>query len=102
MNEIINMIRRKALKRKYCIVAMLLLLFEAGCQPKVHLMPTPTALQTGEHDPFARNPELEETNRMVVAYATNRMGVGQEDNKKYTTLFDRNLRLCTAPNPYRF
>ena len=90
------MIRIKVLKREYCIVAVLLLFLGSGCQPKVYLMPTPAALQTGEHDPFAINPELEETNRVVVAYATNRMRVGPEDDKKYITLFDRNLRLGTA------
>ncbi|MGB5883122.1 MAG: alpha/beta hydrolase [Desulfobulbales bacterium] len=74
----------------------MLLFLVAGCQPKVYLMPTPAALQTGEHDPFARNPELEETNRVVVAYATNRMGVGPEDDRKYITLFDGYLRLGTA------
>ena len=74
----------------------LLLLFLAGCQKKVYLMPTPAGLQTGEHDPFTLNPELEETNRVVVAYATNRMGVGPEDDRKYMTLFDRNLRFGGA------
>ena len=90
------MIRIKALKREYCSVVFLLLFLVLGCQPKVYLMPTPTALQTGKHDPFAINPELEETNRVVVAYATNRKGVGQESDRKYITLFDRNLRLGTA------
>jgi esterase/lipase superfamily enzyme len=88
--------RIKTLKRVYCRLAIVLLFLVAGCQPKVYLMPTPAALQTGEHDPFARNPELEETNRVVVAYATNRMGVGPEDDRKYITLFDGYLRLGTA------
>ena len=90
------MIRIMALKRKYINVAFLLLFLVVGCQPKVYLMPTPTALQTGKHDPFAINPELEESNKMVVAYATNRMGLGQEDDRKYITLFNSNLRLGTA------
>jgi len=90
------MIRIKTLKRACCRLAIVLLFLVAGCQPKVYLMPTPAALQTGEHDPFARNPELEETNRVVVAYATNRMGVGPEDDRKYITLFDGYLRLGTA------
>lgn len=64
-----------------------------GCQPKVYLMPTPAALQTGEHDPFAVNPDQDQTNRVVVAYATNRMGVGAADERKYITLFDKSLRL---------
>jgi esterase/lipase superfamily enzyme len=53
-------------------------------------------MQTGEHDPFAVNPELEETNRVVVAYATNRMSVGTDEERKYVTLFDQKLRLGTA------
>ena len=75
----------------YCCI--LLLFFLTGCQKKVYLMPTPTAFQTGEHDPFAVNPEQEQSNRVVVAYATNRMGSGTEDEKKYITLFDKTLRL---------
>ena len=75
---------------------VLLLFFIVGCQKKVYLMPTPVALQTGEHDPFAVNPDLEETNRVVVAYATNRMGVGTDEERKYVTLFDKKLRLGTA------
>ena len=76
-----------------CILLLFLL---TGCQKKAYLMPTPTAFQTGEHDPFAVNPELEETNRVVIAYATNRIGSGTEDEKKYLTLFDKNLRLGTT------
>ena len=75
----------------YCCI--LLLFFLTGCQKKVYLMPTPTAFQAGEHDPFAVNPEQEQSNRVVVAYATNRMGSGTEDEKKYITLFDKTLRL---------
>jgi esterase/lipase superfamily enzyme len=75
---------------------ILLLFFLAGCQKKVYLMPTPAALQTGEHDPFAVNPDQDQTNRVVVAYATNRMPVSSEEDRKYMTLFDKNLRLGTA------
>jgi len=79
---------------KYAVYCCILLLFIlTGCQKKVYLMPTPTAFQTGEHDPFAVNPEQEQSNRVVVAYATNRMGSGTEEEKKYITLFDKNLRL---------
>jgi len=67
-----------------------------GCQSKVYLMPTPAALQTGKHDPFTVNPDQDQTNRVVVAYATNRMGVGSEEEMKYITLFDKNLRLGAA------
>ncbi len=78
----------------YSFVLLLFLL--SGCQSKVYLMPTPAALQTGEHDPFAVNPDQEQTNSVIVAYATNRMGVGSQDEKKYITLFDKNLRLGKA------
>ena len=74
----------------------MLLLLLTGCQSKVYLMPTPAALQTGEHDPFAVNPNQDQTNSVVVAYATNRMGVGADDERKYITLFDKNLRLGAA------
>ncbi len=67
-----------------------------GCQSKVYLMPTPAALQTGKHDPFTVNPDQDQTNRVVVAYATNRIGVGSEEEMKYITLFDKNLRLGAA------
>ncbi|KPK23340.1 MAG: hypothetical protein AMJ61_15920, partial [Desulfobacterales bacterium SG8_35_2] len=66
----------KIIPRFAVFSCILLLLFLTGCQKKVYLMPTPVVMLTGEHDPFAVNPELEETNRVVVAYATNRMGVG--------------------------
>jgi len=78
----------------FCFILFVFLL--TGCQSKVYLMPTPAAMQTGEHDPFAVNPDQDQTNRVVVAYATNRMGVGSEDEKKYITLFDKNLRLGAA------
>jgi esterase/lipase superfamily enzyme len=85
------------MKQKLAVFSCILLLFFlTGCQKKVYLMPTPTVMQTGEHDPFAVNPELEETNRVVVAYATNRMSVGTDEERKYVTLFDQKLRLGTA------
>jgi len=77
----------------YILLSIVLL---TGCQSKVYLMPTPAALETGKHDPFAANPDQDQTNRVVVAYATNRLGVGSEDEKKYITLFDKNLRLGAA------
>ena len=85
------------MKQKFAVFnCILLLFFLTGCQKKVYLMPTPAVMQTGEHDPFAVNPELEETNRVVVAYATNRMSVGTDEERKYVTLFDQKLRLGTA------
>ena len=87
----------RLMKQKLAVFSCILLLFFlTGCQKKVYLMPTPVVMQTGEHDPFAVNPELEETNRVVVAYATNRMSVGTDEERKYVTLFDQKLRLGTA------
>jgi len=88
--------REKMIHRFAVFSCILLLLFLTGCQKKVYLMPTPVVMQTGKHDPFAVNPDLEETNRVVVAYATNRMGVGSDEDKKYVTLFDKKLRLGTV------
>jgi esterase/lipase superfamily enzyme len=75
---------------------VLLLFFLTGCQKKVYLMPTPAVLQTGEHDPFAVNPDQDQTNSVIVAYATNRLPVGSEEDRSYMTLFDKNLRLGAA------
>jgi esterase/lipase superfamily enzyme len=75
---------------------ILLLFFLTGCQKKVYLMPTPAVLQTGEHDPFAVNPDQDQTNSVIVAYATNRLPVGSEEDRSYMTLFDKNLRLGAA------
>jgi hypothetical protein len=74
---------------KYAVYScILLLLLLPGCQKKVYLMPTPAVMQTGEHDPFAVNPELEETNSVVIAYATNRKGVGSDGGREQMTLCD--------------
>jgi esterase/lipase superfamily enzyme len=82
---------------KFKIYGFVLLIFLLlSCQSKVYLMPTPAVLQTGRHDPFAVNPDQDQTNQVMLAYATNRMGVGPEDDKKYVTLFDRYLRLGFA------
>ena len=87
----------RLMKQKLAVFSCILLLFFlTGCQKKVYLMRTPSVMQMGEHDPFAVNPELEETNRVVVAYATNRMGIGTDKERKYVTLFDQKLRLGNA------
>ena len=78
------------------LFAALLLVTMNGCQPTVYLMPTPEALTSGKHDPFSTNPEAEFGNRNHVAYATNRLPVGSDDNRKYLTLFDNKLRLGVA------
>jgi esterase/lipase superfamily enzyme len=86
----------KGIKFSGYIYLLLLVIFLPGCQKKVYLMPTPAVFQTGEQDPFIVNPELEETNRVMVAYATNRLPVGSKDDRKYLTLFDKTIRLGTT------
>jgi esterase/lipase superfamily enzyme len=86
----------KVIKLTVFVYLLLGVIFLTGCQKKVYLMPTPALFQTGEHDPFAVNPDLEETNRVVVAYATNRKPVGSDEDRQYITLFDQNLRLGTT------
>ena len=67
-----------------------------ACQPTVYLMPTPEALQTGKYDPFALDPERNRDNRLIVAYATNRLPAGAKKDRAYLTLFDQDLRLGAA------
>jgi esterase/lipase superfamily enzyme len=78
------------------LVAVLLAVALAGCQPRVYLMPTPAALRTGEIDPFAGNPLLEKTNRVQVVYATNRLPVGLPNARAYTILPSDILHLGVA------
>ena len=92
MRKIIKIKARKLT----CYSCVLLLFLLAGCQSKTYLMPTPAVLQTGEHDPFAVNPDQDQTNSVIVAYATNRLPVGAEEDRSYMTLFDKKLRLGAA------
>jgi esterase/lipase superfamily enzyme len=68
----------------------------AACAPTVYLMPTPEALRQGRHDPFSVNPGLARSNRVAVAYATNRLPVGPQGARSYLPLFDDTLRLGVA------
>lgn len=85
---------RIALRRATTLMACVLLL--SACQPTVYLMPTPVAISEGDADPFAQNPDLEKSNRVTVAYATNRLPFGTENSRVYMTLFDKGLRLGAA------
>jgi esterase/lipase superfamily enzyme len=76
--------------------ALGLLLVLAACQPTVFLMPTPTALSTGEIDPFASNPILEKDTRVPVLFATNRVPYGTEDSRAYTIFAADTVRLGLA------
>ncbi len=75
---------------------LVLIIFLAGCQSTVYLMPTPEALRSGKHDPFAANPDLKPGNSVSLAYASNRLPVGPEGNRSYLTLFDQKIRLGVA------
>ena len=56
--------------------ALGLLLVLVACQPTMYLMPTPTALSTGEIDPFASNPTLEgDATAMFLARMLKPLGV---------------------------
>lgn len=77
------------------ISALLTLLF-FGCQPTVYLMPTPSVLSTGEHNPYTANPNLEESNRVPVLYATNRQPRGNSGSRTYSKRFGNQLYLGVA------
>jgi esterase/lipase superfamily enzyme len=80
-----------------CSVAVVLLLpLFFGCQPTVYLMPTPAVMSTGEHNPFSANPQLKQSTRVPVLYATNRFPVGELDERTYTIWVDQSLRLGVA------
>ena len=67
----------------YLIIG-LLTVAAVGCQRKVYLMPTPAIMATGELNPFSINPNLEESNRVDVIYATNRSPLGDDGSRTYT------------------
>ena len=71
----------------------ILLLGLAACQSTTYLMPTPEALTSGVRDPFSIDPTKDQTNRLTVPYATNRLPIGPESQRTYLTLFDQDLRL---------
>jgi esterase/lipase superfamily enzyme len=73
-----------------------LLMVLAACQPVVFLMPTPTALSTGEIDPFAMNSMLEKDTRVPVFFATNRVPYGTADTRVYTIFASDTVRLGLA------
>ena len=79
----------------YLIIG-LLIVTAVGCQQKVYLMPTPAIMATGELNPFSINPNLEESNRVDVIYATNRTPMGDDDRRTYTIFPGNELRLGIA------
>jgi esterase/lipase superfamily enzyme len=59
-------------------------------------MPTPAVMSTGEHNPFSANPDLVESTRVPVLYATNRIPTGQSEQRTYTIWVDEKVRLGAA------
>jgi esterase/lipase superfamily enzyme len=75
---------------------LLSLLFLAGCQPAVYMMPTPVVMQSGKHDPFATTPEKERSSAITVGYATNRLPIGAKKSRFYGRDFDEDIRMGLA------
>jgi esterase/lipase superfamily enzyme len=80
----------------FYLIILLLAVAAFGCQRTVYLMPTPAIMATGELNPFSINPNLEESNRVEVLFATNRMPVGDDDNRSYTIFPGNKLRVGIA------
>lgn len=78
------------------LILGLLTVTAVGCQQKVYLMPTPAIMATGELNPFSINPNLEESNRVDVIYATNRTPMGDDYSRTYTIFPGNELRLGIA------
>lgn len=78
------------------IIIFLACLFFAGCQPAVYMMPTPVAMKSGKHDPFANTPESERSSSILIAYATNRLPVGAKQGRFYSRDFDKDIRMGLA------
>lgn len=83
------MILTSSLSKWLAFIAVLI--FLAGCQSKVYLMPTPTGMQSGKHDPFRYTPERDKVSEIAVAYATNRLPTDKEN--VYGRAFDDQLRM---------
>ena len=81
---------------RLCLITGFLAVAAAGCQSKVYLMPTPAVMATGDLNPFSVNPDLEESSRVDVLFATNRMPLGDAGNRKYTIFPGNALRMGIA------
>lgn len=79
----------------YLIIG-LLTVAAVGCQKTVYLMPTPAIMATGELNPFNINPNLEESNRVEILFATNRTPMGDGDSRSYTIFPGNELRVGIA------
>jgi esterase/lipase superfamily enzyme len=79
----------------YLIIG-LLTVAAVGSHNKVYLMPTPAIMATGELNPFSINPNLEESNRVDVLFATNRTPTEDDDSRNYTIFPGNKLRMGIA------
>lgn len=78
------------------LLVMISALTLAGCQQtpySVYLMPTPTGISTGAHDPFANTPEEEKSGNILVGYGTNRLPIGAREARFYMRNFDEDIRM---------
>ena len=89
-------IKEMLLRRSYRLAMAAVVLILVACQPKVYLMPTPLVISSGEADPFAANPSLDQTTNVPVLYATNRLPVGSVDTRSYAIFPSEKLRLGMA------
>ena len=80
----------------FYLIILPLTVAAVGCHKTVYLMPTPAIMATGELNPFSINPNLEESNRVDVLFATNRTPMGDDDNRNYTTFPGNKLRMGIA------
>ncbi|MBC2713853.1 MAG: alpha/beta hydrolase [Desulfobacteraceae bacterium] len=80
----------------YLIMALLIVVSTIGCQKTVYLMPTPSVMASGEHNPFDRNPNLEKSNQIAVLYATNRSPLGEDEFTNYSIFPGNKLYLGIA------
>ena len=68
----------------------------AGCSSKLKMMPTPVLFQGGRINVFSHVPPEKQSNTLDVLYATERVGQGKPDNRKYGNGMDKSLRLGEA------
>lgn len=75
------------------VLGVLLCTLLAACQPRVTLMPTPVAYQSGEIYPFTDAAKEEKSTRLNLFYATNRPAEGPVNNRDYDKGITDRLRL---------
>ena len=78
------------------LIASLLAGGGAGCGGGTTTKPIPVIYGPGRADATANIPETKRTNNIPVFYATNRVGKGPADDRKYTNKVDDKLHLGVA------